>query len=363
MLFESFPRRPALARTSGPQILAAAGLALAVTVWGVNFLVVQAAIGRYPLVAFLVIRFALGACVLGLVSVARRQGVYGLGRGRMARLAGAGLALAVGYGFQTWGLAMGATPGVSAMLAGSVAVLAPAWQWLLWRRTPSRSLGISSALILGGTALAVLGPHGATSGGTQPALGSGLELLSAAAFGLQIVLTDGAASRRQATLETALQLAVVAGALALLLPWAGGLPIPGPSTLAAEAYSTVGATALAFTLQAAAQRYISAKSTAAILASEPVVTAIATSIAGEHGLSSVPSLGLLLLLGGALSAAAPKPSLGCPSVGSAGRQALAAAKARPPVHSAPKARRRRSWAGDAGATSTSPPGQATESPP
>src|SRR5918995_5445674 len=87
-------------------------------VWGWTFVVVQDAIALYGVLGFLAVRVALAAVALAPYSV-RKVSLRTLGVG-----AGIGLALAVGYLFQTTGLLL-TSPTNSGLITGLFVVFAP----------------------------------------------------------------------------------------------------------------------------------------------------------------------------------------------------------------------------------------------
>ncbi len=121
-----------------------------------------------------------------------------------------------------------------------------------------------------------------------------LTVLGAAAFAMHVLMLDRHAERHRLGTLVLVQLTVVA-AVSLLLAAPGGVVVPGTSELwLAVVVTALPCTALAYWLQAWAQRRLSATSTAVVLAGEPVFAGLAAVWLGGE------VLGPRVLLGGAL---------------------------------------------------------------
>jgi drug/metabolite transporter (DMT)-like permease len=282
--------------------LAVAGLLVAVAVWGVSFVVVRAAISSYPVVGFLVLRFLIGGASLMALAYLHRPSRPQWRMVPRLSLVGVGAALTLGYITQTVGLYLGASPGVAATLTSLVVVLTPAWEWLVLGRTPDRRVAVSSILAVGGTLLicATAAPAASTSQG-MPALGVLLEVVSAAAFALQVVLVGRLGQSLSATALGGAQLLLVGVLLLPALPFAGGLPMPGPGVMAAVVFSALGASAFGFAVQAAAQKHISTSVAAVVMATEPGFALLAGVMVGEQRFGVLAAVGFLLLLMGVIA--------------------------------------------------------------
>ncbi len=291
-------RRIAGTRFSRPQA-AAAALLVVVALWGASFVVVRTAVSAYPVVGFLFLRMLLGGLALMLVAHLRPHTRPRWRSAPRGRLVGVGAALTVGYLTQTTGLALGAAAGVAATLTSLVVVLAPAWEWVMTGRTPDRRVVLSSALAILGTVLVCHGaaPAGAPTTGAV-VVGIALEVVSAAAFALQVVLVAQLGESLSAAALGGAQLLLVAVMLVPALPIAGGLPIPSVGVAAAVLFSALGASALGFAVQAAAQRHLSTEAAAVVMATEPAFALGAAALTGEQQLGIMAALGLSLLLVG-----------------------------------------------------------------
>lgn len=295
------PRRITAQRLTTSQ-MAAAALVLVVALWGVSFVVVRSAIAAYPVVGFLVLRFVIGGGALMAVAYLHRGSRPDWGSVRKGSLLAVGVALAVGYVTQTLGLQLGASPGVAATLTSLVVVLTPAWEWAMSGRTPDRRVAVSSLLAIAGTLMicetaapAAVSAHGI------PALGVVLEVVSAAAFALQVVLVGRLGETLSATALGGAQLLLVALILLPALPFTGGLPMPSAGVMAAITFSALGASAFGFAVQAAAQKHISTAAAAVIMATEPGFALIAGVLVGEQNIGVIAGLGFALLLLGVVA--------------------------------------------------------------
>ena len=302
-------RRMAVALPSRAQA-AAAALLLVVALWGASFVVVRAAVGAYPVVGFLFLRMLLGGLALMVVAYLRPSSRPRWARVPRRSLLGVGAALTVGYVTQTLGLALGAPAGVAATLTSLVVVLAPAWEWAMTGRAPDRRVVASSVLAVGGTILICHAAPASAPGTGGAVLGIGLEIVSAAAFALQVVLVGRLGESLSATALGGAQLLLVAVILLPALPLAGGLPAPSAGVAAAVLFSALGASAFGFAVKAAAQKHLTTEAAAVIMATEPAFALVAAALSGEQQLGIAAAGGLgLLLLGVAAQGNAPRALL------------------------------------------------------
>ncbi|MHB1527289.1 MAG: DMT family transporter [Candidatus Dormibacteria bacterium] len=282
--------------------LAGAALLVVVALWGASFVVVRSAVSAYPVVGFLFLRFMLGGGALMAIAYARRSTRPNWATVPKLPMIAVGVALAVGYVTQTLGLALGASVGVAATLTSLVVVLAPAWEWAMTGNAPDRKVAVSSVLAIGGTLLVCQSAAPATTI-AHPAqtLGIALEVVSAAAFALQVVLVGRLGPSLSATALGGAQLLLVAALIAPLLPLTGGIPALGGAELAAVVFSALVASAFGFAVQAAAQRHLSTGAAAVIMATEPAFALGAGIAVGEHVIGALAVIGLGLLLSGVLA--------------------------------------------------------------
>ena len=241
-------------------------LLLATALWGVSFPAVKIGLGYASPLAFLALRFALGALVLAPGTALRPAPG---GRELAAGLLLAGL-LAVGFAFQVVGLVY-TTPARSAFIVAVSSVLAPVVAFVvLGQRTRWWTLG---ALALAGVGIYLLTAPGA--GGLNR--GDALTFGTALVFGGHIVAVAEFSTRYDARRLVWMQTAgtaLGAGVAMLVLEdvrirWTGALA-------GALGYTAVFATALALLWQMRAQRHMSSARAALIFCFEPVFAAAAS---------------------------------------------------------------------------------------
>jgi drug/metabolite transporter (DMT)-like permease len=258
-------------------------------IWGATFVLVKDALRDVSPMVYLALRFTLAGLALFLI--------YGKKLRRDSVAAGviAGLALFLGYLFQTTGLQY-TTPSKSAFYTSLSIPMVPLLAAVLYRKAPR---GIEIA----GVAVASAGMLLLTTEGSRLVWdrGSLLSFLCAVAFAAHIVTVGYFAKRSSFETVAAVQVitaAVLAGAAfpffeKARLHWTG--PVIG-----AVAVTALFATALAFSVQAWAQQHTTATRTALIYTLEPVWAWITSwKLTGER-LSGTSLTGGLLILAGVL---------------------------------------------------------------
>ena len=242
-------------------------------VWGLTFVMVQDAVQRLPVTAFLAYRF-LPACALVAV-IFRRE----LGRlSRRGWLAGGvmGVFLTSGYLFQTLGL-QHTTAAKAGFITGLFVVLTPVFGALFFGQRSGWPAW--AAALVSTVGLYLL--SGGGSGGT--AFGDLLVLGCAASFAFHILFTGRAVDDHHAGALLAVQLGVCG--IVTLVAAAVSADLEAPRTAVewnALVVTALGATALGFFVQTYAQRHASPSRTALILASEPAFAGLfAYLLAGE----------------------------------------------------------------------------------
>lgn len=257
-------------------------------VWGATFVVVKDAVTRYPLYAFLALRFIIAVAAFAVLfprSVRR----FGPGTLRVGLLAGA--LLVVGYVFQTWGL-QDTTASKAAFITGMFVVFTPLMQAVILRRPPR-------ALTLASVALAVAGLwliSGGSSGGWT--VGDTRVLICAVAYAAHIIVLGSLGTHHDVgalTLTQLIVVAVVCGGVSLATE-SVGLPRDSSVWFALVVTGVLGS-AVAFAVQTYAQRHISPSKTALVLVSEPAFGGLFGWIAGERfGIGGF--MGSMLILAG-----------------------------------------------------------------
>jgi len=268
--------RPSATRPAPTVALAAAAL-----LFGSTFLVVKDAVEEVGVVPFLAARFLVAAATLAPLAHRRPRAPGVLRAGTLA-----GVALAGGYLFQTFGL-RSVSSSVSAFITYLLVVFVPVLSAALLRRRPR-------ATTVAGIVLATAGLALLTGGGVGLGTGELLTLGCAVLFAVHIVLLADFAPRHDTVTLNLVQLAVVGAALAVPGLFGGGYHFP-PGVWLAVAYTGVVVTAAAFMLQVWGQRAVGPARTALVLLLEPVFAALLGYLAGERlGAGGVAGAALIL---------------------------------------------------------------------
>lgn len=266
-------------------------------VWGATFLLVKSALGGISPLLFLALRFSLATAALALLfhnALANRSAWKGAGAGVLV-----GSFLFLGYLFQTLGLSLTSAP-KSAFITGLTSVMVPLLGSFVYRIRPriSEWFGILTATAgLGLMTLPGVGPAGTAAVNR----GDVLTFFCAIAFAAHIV-TLGHFSRRMGF--ELLSVTQVGTAALLSLGLCGWTETPHmewrAAVLSGILVTGLFATALAFTVQAWAQKYTTHTRTALIYMLEPVVAWATSYLLAGEGLSRRAAAGAALILGGVL---------------------------------------------------------------
>ena len=269
-------------RTYGVQ-LALIGVA---AVWGGTFVVVKDAVSKYPLYAFLALRFGIALVAFAVVfpSSVRRLTRGTVGVGLLA-----GLLLTAGYVLQTWGL-QDTTASKAAFITGLFVVITPVMQAVVLRLPPRPVTAF-------GVALAVVGLwllSGGSAGGWN--VGDTRVLLCAVAYAAHIIVLGSLGRRHEVLPLTLVQLATVAVLCAAASVVMERAPLPTDASVwLALLLTGVLASAVAFAVQTYAQRHLSPTRTALILITEPAFGGVFGWLAGERlGIGGVAGAALIL---------------------------------------------------------------------
>ncbi len=262
---------------------------IAVTaVWGVTFVQVKDAVEVYPLFAFMAVRFAIasGTLVLPAAAAVRRLEGRGIAAGVVL-----GALLGAGFALQTAGLQR-TTVSSTGFITGMYVVLTPLFATALFRHRIGPS-------VCGGVALSTVGLALLTGVHAGSTAGDLLVLASTAAQALQIVLVERFAARYDPTALAFLQMLTVAVACAVIALALGELEAPSGWTVwSALVVTGVFASALAYLIQAWAQRRISATRIALIFALETVWAGLFGYLLADDRLGLRGWGGCALILGG-----------------------------------------------------------------
>lgn len=265
---------------------------IAITViWGLTFSMIKETLEVIPPFVFMSYRFALAFVVMAAVCGRR---MARLDRGTVA----AGLLLGVflygAYSFQTFGLQY-TTAGNAGFITGLFVVFVPILSTVILRKRPSMRSVLSVIVATIGLGLLSLQP------GLKVNSGDILVLACAFTYSLHIIYMDRFVERYDLLLLTLLQMGVVAvlqtGSALIFEDFI--LPASGYAWLTIVVCG-VFASALAFFVQAWAQREISPVRTSVVLIMEPVFSVFFGIILLGESLTWRGWLGCALMLAGML---------------------------------------------------------------
>jgi drug/metabolite transporter (DMT)-like permease len=274
-----------------------------VALWGSTFVLVKDALSDISPLLYNLIRMAMASFCLAIVY---RRHLRHITRECLSGGAIAGFFLALGYQFQTSGLAL-TTPSKSAFITGLTVVLVPLLSTIPALRTPGSLRPGWNAYIgalIAFCGIAILTAPGLLSGDaslmTQGInLGDLLSLCCALAFAFHLLSLAHFAGRMQFEQLGLLQVVFCTLFMALTSPV---LQKPRfhltPLLVVALVVGSVLGTAVAFTVQSWAQQHLAATHTALIVAAEPVFAWITSIIFLREGLAGSQVLGALLIMAG-----------------------------------------------------------------
>ena len=286
-----------------------------VAVWGCTFVLIKGALADATPLAFNLVRMVLAFLLLAAVYHRHWREIN---RGQLAAGAIVGFFLAVGYQFQTAGLAR-TTPSKSAFITGLVVVLVPLLSAIPRLAPPGAfrprwNAFLGAMLAFGGILLLTLPSGSATGSGFLPDLAS-INLGDLLTFGCAVgfafhCLALGHASPRIRFQPLALlQVGFCALFMAISMPLLEHPYIHfTPRLCIALGVAAILATAAAFSIQSWAQSLLPTTHTALLLTLEPVFAWITSFLVmGERlGLRAASGAGMILI-GIALTELIPQP--------------------------------------------------------
>lgn len=290
---------PALAAESfvPPRWKADSALIAAALIWGTTFVVVQDAIRSISTMYFLALRFGLAAICLVILfhrplrRATRTQLWCGLRGGCIA-----GIALWLGYTFQTYGLKY-TTAGNSGFITGLYVVLVPLISAAIYRRWP-RLIELAGILIATAGMTVLTLPS--LSRNLQINRGDLLTLICAVCYSFHLLLVGYFSQREVFEFVAIGQVAATAVFSALALFWEKPSVTWSIGLVLAIAGTAIFATGITFSLQTWAQQFTAATRAALIFALEPVFALATAVLAGEEALTVYSVAGGCLILGGIL---------------------------------------------------------------
>jgi drug/metabolite transporter (DMT)-like permease len=285
--------------------LAAHLLLLAVVViWGTTFSLVKAALVDTPPLMFNLLRMLLAFAVLAAVNW---RSLHGLTRRDLGLGAAAGIFLALGYQFQTSGLAL-TTASKAGFITGLVVVLVPLMSSLprvasQGSARPSLDTWLGALLAFAGLVLLTTPPGSGTAMLSGVGWGEWLCLAGAAAFAAHLLVLSRAAPTVSARRLGTLQIGFAALVMLATLPLGGRITFHStPILWIALGVTAVLATAAAFTIQSWAQQHLPATHTALIFTLEPVFAWLTALLFFREHLGRRAMLGAGLIFAGILIA-------------------------------------------------------------
>lgn len=295
-----------------------------VAVWGSTFVLIKGALAHASPAAFNLARMTLAFVVM---AIGYHRYWRGLQRWQIVSGALVGLCLAVGYQFQTVGLAR-TTPSKSAFITGLMVVLVPLLSAIPGLRPPGGHAPRWNAFV--GAALAFAGiilltsppaPQGAPFvwASLLPDLssmnvGDMLTFGCAVGFAFHCIALGHVSPRIRFQTLALLQVGFCALFMAVSLPFIERPSVQWtPPLLLALAIAAVLATAAAFSIQSWAQSVLPSTHTALILTMEPVFAWITSFLFTGERLGLRPACGALLILAGiAITELVPQPHVPSP---------------------------------------------------
>jgi len=253
--------------------------------WGMAFVVMKDAIQRQSVNNFLFTRFLLAVIVMVML---KPRVLKQLNGNLILRAGSAGIFLALGYIFQTFGLAhTGAA--IAGFVTGLYVVFTPLLAYFFLKERLTKL--IWGCVILATIGLGLLSIHGFSVG-----IGEMLVLASAFFFGAHIIALGKWSSGRDAYAMTVVQLAMCA-LLSGIASIPGGYSAPPDSGVwAVVIFTAVACTAIAFVVQTWSQAQMTTSKVAVILTMEVVFAAIfAVIFGGEHLTLQATTGGLMVL--------------------------------------------------------------------
>lgn len=252
--------------------------------WGGTFLAVQYAVTLSDPFFFVGLRFATATLAVALLSM---KSLRGLTRLELKAGVSIGIAIALGYSLQTWGL-QSIPSSKSAFITAMYVPLVPLLQWLCLRRMPGLMSWIGVALAFIGL-IFLAGPDG-----NLLAMGQGeiITLIGAVAIAAEIILIGAWAGKVDIKRVTVVQLATASLASFLFMVPAGESIPPFSTGLILVALGLGIFSAIIQVTMNWAQRSVSPTRATVIYTGEPVWAGIFGRMAGER-------LPAIALLGGA----------------------------------------------------------------
>ena len=287
-----------------------------VAVWGSTFVLIKGALVDATPAAFNLVRMTLAFAVL---TAAYHRYWRGIQRWQIGAGAVVGLCLAVGYQFQTTGLAR-TTPSKSAFITGLVVVLVPLFSAVpglrpvgarppQWNASLGAGLAFIGILLLTAPAVAADSALSVLPDLSSINVGDLLTFGCSIGFAFHCIALSHVSPRVGFQPLALLQVGFCAVFMAVSLPFTERPHIDWtPRLFIALAIAAVLATAAAFSIQSWAQSVLPPTHTALLLTMEPVFAWVTSFLVMHERLGLRPASGALLILAGiALTELVPRP--------------------------------------------------------
>lgn len=298
-----------------------AALAMMATtaMWGATFVLVKQALESASVFAFMVLRFGLAALVMAAIY---RAAVRGMSRSELRAGVEIGLFLFAGYAFQNAGLLF-TTASKSAFITGSAVVLVPLLLFAFWGRKARTSAWVGAFAAFAGLFFITVPGGAGLSGFAQLNRGDMLTVAGAISFALHIIfigrytsahVAGDVAPRMSIGALSFVQVAVTALLSVVAIPlfhfaeWEATRLDWNPQLITAVAVTGILGTALAFSVQVWAQRYLAPSHTGLLLTLEPVFAALTSYLWLDERLGGRALFGSCLILIGILIAELKGPA-------------------------------------------------------
>jgi drug/metabolite transporter (DMT)-like permease len=262
--------------------------------------VVKAALSDASPLLFNLLRMSVATVALAAIN---HRALRGITRRQLAAGSLAGLFLAAGYQFQTFGLTL-TTPAKSAFITGMVVVFVPAltvFPALRPRSTPrpGAMTGLGALCAFAGLLL-ITTPAGTTFRNLFSSIGAGdlITLGCALAFAAHLLTLARTSPGIPSGLLATLQIAACTAFMLISLPLERPHIVFTPRVLLALAICGLIATAAAFTIQSYAQRHLPPTHTVVLLALEPVFAWLTSLLFLHESLGRRSLAGASLILAG-----------------------------------------------------------------
>jgi drug/metabolite transporter (DMT)-like permease len=256
-------------------------------VWGLTFVMVQDAIERLPVMAFLAYRFIPAGLIVALVF---RRRLRALSRAGWRAGLAMGAFLTAGYVFQTLGLEHTSASNAG-FITGMFVVLTPVFGAVFLRER----IGV---IAWAGALVAGIGVYLLSGAGGDFSLeGDGLVFLCACSFAGHILVTGRSVRSHDVGALLAVQLGVCGLFCLIVAAPAGQLEVPrGGEVWSALIVTSLVASALGFFVQTYAQQHAEPSRTALILASEPAFAGLFGYLLADERLEAGAWAGAALIM-------------------------------------------------------------------